>query len=195
MPAGAAPEPVQAVADSLRHFTGIWSLCGGWAVDAWIGRQTREHLDVDVAMFLDDQERIWNELRDWQLVAHDTPDAAHKDRWDGHQLAYPAHLHADADDRKREIQVNERAANDWILSRSPDVRLPATRFALDSHWNVPTMAPEAILFYKGAESQRRPHDEQDFETLRPVLDADQRAWLADALTRIDERHRWLPRLR
>jgi hypothetical protein len=33
-------------------------LFGGWAVDFYVGRVTREHDDVDVAVWLEDQERI-----------------------------------------------------------------------------------------------------------------------------------------
>ena len=190
----AAPEPALVVADSLRSFGGTWSLCGGWAVDAWLGRVTRDHADVDVAMFMDEQARIWHELRDWSLVAHDTPDASHDIPWDGHDLGFPAHLHADRFAPKREIQLNERESGEWLLQREPRIALPFPRFAVASGWGIPTMAPEAVLFYKGADTNRRPHDEQDFDALGPHLDAGQRAWLQAALRLIDPGHSWLERL-
>lgn len=41
----------------LRHDVGYW-LFGGWAVDFHAGRVTREHGDIDIAIWLDDAERL-----------------------------------------------------------------------------------------------------------------------------------------
>ena len=49
------PEPLARVAALMSTFRPRWSLCGGWAVDAWLGRQTRDHADIDIAVFRDDQ--------------------------------------------------------------------------------------------------------------------------------------------
>ncbi len=38
------PEPVAEVADLMSTYRHMWCLCGGWAVDAWLGRQTRDLL-------------------------------------------------------------------------------------------------------------------------------------------------------
>ena len=39
-----------------------WAVCGGHAIDLFIGRQTRDHQDVDVAVFWDQRERLLNYL-------------------------------------------------------------------------------------------------------------------------------------
>jgi hypothetical protein len=60
------------VAELMAAFDRPWVLCGGWAVDAWIGRQTREHVDVDLAVFHDDQLALRDYLADgWLLNGHD----------------------------------------------------------------------------------------------------------------------------
>jgi lincosamide nucleotidyltransferase A/C/D/E len=49
----------------------VW-LDGGWAVDALIGKQTREHEDLDVVVALDDVERIKQALgKEGFVVAED----------------------------------------------------------------------------------------------------------------------------
>jgi hypothetical protein len=190
-----APEPVLAVVERLSAYSGAWSLSGGWAVDSWLSRQTREHEDVDIAMFHDELETIWTELRDWRLVAHDPPESDHDIPWTGEPFGFPAHLHVGhASDPKSEIQLNERSGNAWILHRNPQVTLPLERFAVRSPWGIAVMAPEAVLFYKGADEKRRARDEQDFESLAPCLATEQRQWLQDALICLDERHPWLTRL-
>lgn len=65
------PEPLARVAGLMSTFRPRWSLCGGWAVDAWLGRQTRDHADVDIAVFQDDHSALFEDLSGWQLIAHD----------------------------------------------------------------------------------------------------------------------------
>jgi hypothetical protein len=177
------PPPVAEVARLMAAYTGAWALCGGWAVDAWLGRVTRDHADVDIAVFLDQLDAVFEELAaDWGLVAHETDEADHHITWDGHPLAFPSHLHAgDHLEPKRELQVNERADGTWVLRRSPRVTLPGARFALQSAWGLPVLAPEALLFYKSL-GEHRPHDEEDLANLLPHLDERQRAWLDSVLS-------------
>jgi Aminoglycoside-2''-adenylyltransferase len=54
------PAPVSRVADLMSGFRPKWALCGGWAVDAWLGQQTRDHHDIDLAAFEHDQVAIYN---------------------------------------------------------------------------------------------------------------------------------------
>ena len=190
---GAAPEPVTRVAAVMRGSGVTWSLCGGWAVDAWLGRQTRDHLDVDVAVFRDHERRIFEHLGARRLVAHDTADASHTDRWDGRPLLFPAHIHAAFDDGLEwELHVNERSRRDWVLSRAPRVVAPLHRFVQESAWDLPTVAPEIVLWYKALDV--RPHDGRDFVALLPLLDGPRRTWLRDAIRLRDPAHRWLERL-
>lgn len=45
------------------HGVGYW-LFGGWAVDFHAGRVTREHADIDIAIWSDDRERVRTLLLD-----------------------------------------------------------------------------------------------------------------------------------
>lgn len=94
-PAGAfVPRPVAYVRDLLLGFAPSWLLCGGWAADAWLGRQTRDHFDVDIAVFHHDQSAIFQHFPDWALVGHDpnVPDET-TEPWNGRHLDLPAHIH------------------------------------------------------------------------------------------------------
>lgn len=51
----ALPQPVAQVSESLRGLQVPWAICGGWAIDLWLDRPVREHADVDVAVFREDQ--------------------------------------------------------------------------------------------------------------------------------------------
>ena len=181
------PELIATVRQLMAPYTGTWALCGGWAVDAWLGRVTREHEDIDVAVFRDEQELIHRELGPtWQLVAHETKEAAHDVPWDGHPLARWSHVHAgEAVEPERELHVSERGEGVWLLGHwslgDRTAALPQGRFALETGWGVPLMAPEAIAFYKSI-GERRRRDELDLVNLmESTLTDDQRAWLRDAV--------------
>jgi Aminoglycoside-2''-adenylyltransferase len=194
------PEPLARVADLMSTFDGIWYVCGGWAVDAWLGRQTRDHDDVDIVVFQDDLDALLAHLAGWQLNAHDslTPDSV--EQWDGRRLHLPAHIHARLGGSNLDIQVNERSGNDWLLSREPRIALDLRRSAAKSAWGLPTLFPEVILFFKatayfGIEGLwGRPPDAADFLGLLPVLGTKQRGWLRDAISLAQPGHPWLSQL-
>jgi hypothetical protein len=194
------PEPLARVADLMSTFDGIWYVCGGWAVDAWLGRQTRDHDDVDIAVFQNDLNILRDHLAGWQLNAHDslTPDSV--EQWDGRPLRLPAHIHARLGGSNLDIQVNERSGNDWLLSREPRIVLDLSRCAAKPAWGLPTLVPEVILFFKatayfGIEGLwGRPHDAADFLGLLHVLSTKHRGWLRDAISLAQPGHPWLSQL-
>jgi hypothetical protein len=203
LPASASnhfPEPLDRVADLMSAFGGMWFLCGGWAVDAWLGRQTRDHKDVDIAVFQDDLAVLLHHFAGWQLVAHDSIEPDSTEQWDGRRLYLPAHVHARHQGAEIDFQINERSDDEWMLMRAPSVVLPLRRCVRRSRWGLATATPEVILFYKatayfGVEGLwKRPHDDADFLGLLPVLSAKQRGWLRDAITLVQPGHPWLAQL-
>jgi hypothetical protein len=193
-----------------------WFLCGGWAADAWLGQQTRDHADVDISVFHDDQRAIFDHLAGWALVGHDpnVPDDS-KEPWNGRHLDLPAHIHvpkrggffptsrtATHTEFEAEFMLDQRSGQDWILRNEPRIALPVDCCAPVSAWGLPTAAPEAVLFYKAGghldgdeiaagRDALRPHDEQDFLALAPTLANTQRQWLRATLASIHPGHPWL----
>jgi aminoglycoside-2''-adenylyltransferase len=46
-----------------------WWIAGGWAIDLFLGRQTREHEDLDVLMLRRDQQAVRTLLGTWDVQA------------------------------------------------------------------------------------------------------------------------------
>jgi hypothetical protein len=206
---GRLPDAVAEIAEVMSTFTGAWALCGGWAVDAWLGSQSRDHGDVDIVVFADEHDLLFEHLKDWHLVAHeDDFRERHAEAWRGRWLEVPSHIHAKRGDGTRlpdllpspvvwgyplDIQVNERAGEDWVCQRNPQVAIPLSQSMAASPWGLKAVVPEVLLFYKAGE-KRRPQDEGDFEALLPLLTPAQRHWLREALALVQPGHPWLARL-
>ncbi len=210
----ALPADVARVVELMSAFPGSWGLCGGWAVDAWLGRITREHSDVDIFVFEDDQLALRELLPGWQLVAHDdnwsgknpiwpnVPIVA-SELWDGRRVEVPGHFHARAaDEFEFELNLNERDGEDWVFSRELRIALPVSRTLSLCDWGIPAVALEVVAFFKllplpfkrGARPAMRPKDEADVIALLPVLDGGQLAWLRQSVAAIEPGHPWLGRL-
>ena len=205
-PANHVPEPVARVAELMSTYGSTWSLCGGWAVDAWLGRQTRDHGDIDISVFHDDQRAIFDHLAGWQLIAHDpNVPGDTSEPWDGRHLDLPAHIHGRADDARLpdrldvpaqqgfglDIQIDERSGSDWIVSREPRIMASLRQCVRQSAWGLPTAVPEVLLFYKARGFIRR-RDQLDFLALLPELTQEQHGWLRNAISLVG--HPWLAQL-
>ena len=197
------PEPVARIADVMSGFSGTWSLCGGWAVDAWLGRETRDHGDVDISIFEGDLPELFGHLDGWQLIAHDRHvQGDTTEPWNGRPLARPAHIHgrfSNASLPERldaaagfdlDIQIDASSGDDFIASRKHNITLPLGVCTQQSGWGLPTLTPPLLLFYKA--KLPRSHDEQDFRALLPHLTDEQRNWLRNAISLVG--HPWLAQL-
>jgi hypothetical protein len=215
VPSPAVPEALAGLGSLMATFRPTWCLCGGWAVDAWVGDQRRDHKDVDIAIFQEDQRAIFDHLAGWQLVGHDRHVANNtSELWDGRRrLDLPAHIHARHGDGvlpsrldgaaeqgfSLEIVLNERANGYWILSRELDIALPIGQCIRESPWGLPTLVPEVVLFYKatayfkGPESLR-PEDEIDLKTLLSLASEEKRGWLVESVSLLHPGHPWLAAL-
>jgi hypothetical protein len=212
------PDAVADIAGVMSSYPRAWALCGGWAVDAWLGGVTRDHQDIDVVVFEDDQLAAYDHLRagGWYLIAHDESVGGEvRDLWDGRALVLPAHIHCARDldalrtwvpsGRPRrgetflEVMVDERSGDDWVLSAEPRLAVPVRDSHRASPWGIPTVVPEVLLFYKATAyfdddtmASRNPKDDSDFRALAARLGPAERAWLRDAIATLHPGHAWLP---
>ena len=199
-PAQDVPEAISRIAALMADYNAPWSLCGGWAIDAWLGRVTREHGDDDISVFAGDNAALFEHLKDWQLVAHE-PGVSTKGFWQGEALTPPSHIHGkfgegpppenfdNVQGFPLDIQVDDREGDEWVMRREPRVSMPLRDAVRVSPWGVPTAVPEALLFFKAMEPRRR--DWRDFVAFLPHLTKGQSSWLRSAIERVDPEHPWV----
>ena len=201
-------EPVHAVGSLLSGLTVPWWITGGWAIDLAAGHLTRHHADVNVMML----ERDEHALRgltgvDIQLIADGQPPGP-----------WPAGRRLTAG------PVPDRRVGDRLILHGENLPLPAEVIpasAVRAIWvhkhgariftrpladitrcwqGIPFLAPEVVLLIKARPGTDRPgadNDQRDFEAALPMLSAEQRSWLKDAIERQPRpprQHRWTAEL-
>lgn len=175
---------------SMDGFPRDWYVAGGWALDLFLGSVSREHADIEIAIFRDDQEALRRHLVRWRF---EKATGGLRVPWELEEwLVAPVHeLHGWPEGTPGpalEILLNERIGEDWVYRRNPAVRRRAAEIGGRS-LGVPYLRPEIVLLYKA--KSPRPVDEQDFNAVVGRLDAEGRAWLHRALKICHPGHHWL----
>lgn len=177
----------------MNAFEQPWCIAGGWAIDLWLGRLTRNHADVEVALFRENQIELRDFLHDWTFsaIAADGKPRGWRDR---QMLMLPVHeLNArNRQGKSIEFLLNECDTVDFIYRRDARIRWPRDAWTVRGAFGVPALAPHLVLLYKS--KSPRPQDDLDFRTAVPELAPKLRRWLAEAVRLADERHPWLARL-
>ena len=172
---------LRAVREILTANDIAWAVAGGWALDLFLGRQTREHADLDLAIWRSDQHRLRAALSPgWVL---EVADSGTLRPWSADEcLSLPVHeIHArpvGGAQLALEFLLNERDDTAWIYRRDPEIRRNLDRAILVRD-TIPFLAPEIVLLYKS--KAPRPTDEADFQVALPAFTAEQRDWLRLAI--------------
>ena len=173
----------------LHRLRAPWAIAGGWAIDLALGRVTRPHADVDVAVLRRDQLALRAALPGWRFQF--ARSGALVD-WPAEQwLEHPVHeVHARSPDgtARVELLLDECEGIEWVYRRDAAVRMPIGRAFRPGPDGIRLLAPEIVLLYKS--KAPRPADEHDFGVARPLLDAEGRAWLRAAILRAAPAHPW-----
>jgi hypothetical protein len=178
--------------DRMRDYPRPWAVAGGWAIDLFVGRETRPHADVDIATFRVDQDVLFRHLAPASLCM--VRDRALSEWYAGEALMPPVHeVHATwPDGISAEFLLNERDADgNWVFRRDARVLLPLGR-AIQSRDDVPYLAPEITLLYKSNDLSQK--NAADLDAALALMSGEQVRWLRSAIARGNRDHPWLKRL-
>jgi hypothetical protein len=138
----------------MRRVNIWWAVAGGWAIDLWLGQQTRDHHDIEVVVRRDDQTAAWDALNaSFQLKAS-CP-----------SLEFDLFVESASDDSwtfRRDGRV-QRAIDEVTTTRS----------------GIRIVDPAVQLLYMAKSKDLK--NQHDFEVARPTLDARSATWLRSAL--------------
>ena len=177
-----------------------WWIAGGWAIDLFLGRQTREHEDIDILILRRDQHAVRTLLGTWDVQAAlppprdeawpfrpwhvgETLDGTIHDIWCRPDATQPWTF---------QLMIAETQGEQWLFRRMPTSRRSVATIGDVTSAGIPYLAPEIQLLHKA--KGRRPKDEADFTHTLPALHRERRIWLKHALTQAHPHHPWLDHL-
>ena len=186
------------LSDLLRDSGIDWAVCGGWAIDLFLGRTTRVHGDLDLSVPENDREKIerfmlgkgWlvYEFRGQGLLRPlkaDMPSEPGRNLMclqEGCELVtlWPCDapglvLHEWHSDGLRTLNYME-----FLFRRQEPFFGRSIEKAVIRVEGVPCLAPEVVLRWK-ADQPERDVNRADFAAVFPRLNEEARAWLMNAL--------------
>jgi hypothetical protein len=181
-------------AELLAGLRARWWIAGGWAIDLFVGRTTRRHGDMDIALPRGSEPALRACLPAWDIqIPHDGQFIP----WDGGPMKHPYHqLWARPDlggPWAFDFMLEEHRDDAWIYRRDERVTLPLVRLDRTTEDGLHYICPEVALLYK-ARSKAIEHNAADFESAVSALSTGERRWLREALAIAHPGHAWIERL-
>lgn len=173
----------------MSGFNKPWFFAGGWAIDLFIGKKTRSHDDVEIALFREDQLELKGYLKGWDFQKVVKGESC---LWKNEFLELPIHeIHAFNKQNKDmlEILLNEKEGGSWLFRRNFEIFYPLNSIWGYSDKGMPYLNPEIALLYKTKNTRQKDH--QGFITVKDLLDEKQKKWLKDAIKLQDPDHKWI----
>jgi hypothetical protein len=171
-----------------------WMVAGGWAIDLHLGRQTREHSDLEVAIPRADFPQFRSAFAGYDLY-----------------LAYAGALAPLAPDEEPPPETHQVWVCDpsvpawrldtflepgdrltWVSHRDERVRVPFADVIGTTADGIPYLRPQFVLLAKAKHA--RDKDEADLAAVLPTLDPAARSWLSAALAIAHPEHPWIARV-
>ena len=213
-------ELISQVNDLLTGHGFSYAICGGFAIDLFLGHDSRVHSDIDIFAWWEDRDRIILYMQSlgfhvYEMLgggkAHHITDIAVQERRkknifcfrDGCELVqlYPTdeagiywidfHHTGQKSLNFVEFLFNSHDEAAFLYDRDISVRRELSR-TIRHRDGIPYLAPEICLLYKSTTTEREGY-QQDYDLAFPAMDEESRSWLKAALRHCNPGgHKWLP---
>ncbi|OWV83570.1 amino acid transporter [Rhizobium sp. R72] len=182
------------LASRLSGISRPWCIVGGWALDLWHGRQTREHEDLEFTVLRQDFGVFRDALKGMEfhtagdgvvehLPVNQEPPATISQIWC---------LDVEVRRWRVDMMIEPGTRETWIYRRDPAISRPRVEMVGTTAEGFPYLKPAIVLLFKA--KYQRAKDEIDFERALPKLPASERLWLKTSLAASHPGHEWLKRL-
>jgi len=171
-----------------------WAVAGGWAIDLFLGEQTREHEDTEVAIprrcfaavrsLLTKYRLYW--ARSGRVIAL-ADDEEPPPPWHQVWICDPS-----VPTWRMDLFLEDGDGTNWVSHRDSRFTMPYARAIRRTREGIPYLAPETVLFAKARHT--RDKDQADFDHAYPRMEHAARVWLRDAMIAVHPDHPWTSRL-
>jgi hypothetical protein len=179
------------LAQRLKQVSKPWYVVGGWALDLWMGKQTRTHGDLEFTVLREDFPVFRQALADLDFYTVK----------DGTLVFLPADCSPGTDifqvwcfDKveavwRVDVMLESGTAQTWVYKRDHAIFYPRDDMVALTEAGIPYLKPAAILLFKA--KYTRPKDQGDFRVALPHLSVRDRQWLARHLVQLHPDHEWI----
>lgn len=204
----------------FKGFPHTWCVSGGWAIDLFLGRKTRDRCDLDVSVFnpghhdsvefiLGKQWAIEGKEADGFKRIGDVNDLDEEIRyfWSFPRGAAFISEYTDNNGNRRisynrqtqesldyiEVFFDRFEDDEFVYRRNTSIRRSKEKSVIQKP-EYAFLAPELVLLYKS--KRIRPTDNLDLQAAIAEMDSEQRDWLLNALlAEYDQDHAWIRKLK
>jgi hypothetical protein len=178
-------------AGCLAGVTAPWAVAAGWAIDLFLGRDRREHEDLEVAVPAERFSEVLPALCGLELFV--VGPATVEPLAQAGKLLGTYHQTWGLDrvaNRWRIDVFREPSEGDtWVCRRDERIRLPYADVVERTADGIPYVRPEVVLLFKAKHA--RPKDESDLAAVLPHLDRSRRELLRSWIELVHPGHFWL----
>ena len=195
-----------------------YAVCGGFALDLFLGYETRIHGDIDILAFWEDRETIITYMQSKGYIVYEmlgggkvhhitdisvqeklrknifccTEDCELVRLYDTEEpdVYWLDFQHTGLTQLNYvEFLFNEKTEEEFVYARDERVRRGMANAILETD-GVPYLAPELCLLFKSADIEREGY-QQDFELTIGKLSTEQRTWFENAMGLLyPDGHKW-----
>src|SRR5689334_10611159 len=187
------PYSPQELADRLAGLPVTWAVAGGWAVDLFLGRVTRDHHDIELVLPASDFGQLTPLFPGWEFHVPQSGKLTPAD-----PVSLAAEFQTWALDPaigswRFDVFREPHDGDTWICRRDERIRRPYREIFTISADGIPYLRPEICLLFKAKAA--RDKDQADFQAAVPRMSMAQRTWLRTALERVHPDHPWISAFR
>lgn len=188
------------ISEINKVFSGIpiyWCIAGGWALDIHIGKKTRNHKDIDVIVFREDQQALFQYLNeDWVLYKAKNGKIEAWNQGEYLETTNDIWVSKEANSSWAfQIMLADSENDEWIYRRDRSIRETKGKIMYRTLQGTPYIKPEIQLLYKAGSSILRKKDFQDFQNILPLLCDIEKEWLKNSINKqFPCGHSWLKRV-
>jgi hypothetical protein len=180
----------------LEEVDAPWYVAAGWAIDLFLGRQRREHEDLEIAVPNSRFDEIvgacpWLDFFVITGPHEATPLEEARDKLEETHQTWVRD--PDAGLWRFDVFREPSDGDTWVCRRDASIRLPYDQVIEHTETGIPYGRPEIVLLFK-ARHAHRVRDQADFETVLPLLEPERRRWLTESLELVHPGHAWLAEL-
>lgn len=177
------------IARLLRGLEVPWCVAGGWALDLFHGRQTREHGDLEIAVPAPDFGAVREALAGYTFEV-----AGSGRLWPLGGPAFDLMFQTWVSDPvtgayRLDIFREPQRDGLWVCRRDQSIQVPYEQVIRRTPDGIPYLIPEIVLLFKAKHSALA-KNQADFDASLPLLDDAALRWLERALRRIHPDHAW-----